>query len=1657
MSESSLSFASTQLFRNNLLGRNLKPYRIPGVFTPRGSTTYIANINDYNVIDSPGEILTNGTFSRDLYPLNEYGPTGGYKLNINFNNPPLTKDSNKGEYDPNDTQLDIINEFYIDAAFITNKYGPEGGYNSLVVIDDLQNNEKISLPYWDPPIFNPSSYSAYNILTKPNPSGSDGLLSEDSFIARLGAKSLKSAIENRISTETFKGIKGVNLLINGKPTPFNYNDFKITSPLEQREKDNEKLLSRIEGIYSPTSPIPGDYFQDINLNVPITLQVSGAIEQANQVLSNIFGTSGTFGPIPVKTIKPSEILLENTGNGQKSILFSSIEYNRYKPTYKDNVTSLLNNPNSVEFRASLIDSANDTINSSYYVGSRNSEPSTLNSPTNQVPVNPYGQQEQTPVYGPSEMAILYEGNRNLLTFGLDGKPSIDGGGIGGQFVWTSPKYKGNAGFKAIIGGGNGSLDKEFNQISSSYNKDQSTNITFKRGSILDNTQRLIDSADNVSGIAKLKHVGTAINQVSKVFNDGYKELTKGSRVVSYKDFTDGSEKGVEYCRVFTKDTPYYTYGDLQKTDGITTEGRRFTNSILDKTYNLNIAPIKGNDSTNIVDGKVKKYMFSIENLAWRTASKPGFTYDDLPACEKGPNGGRIMWFPPYDIKFNDSSTPSFTPVEFMGRPEPIYTYKSTTRSGTLNFKIIVDNPSVTNLIVEKQLKGANKERVNSIIDSFFAGCVKYDIYKLGLKFNTLKRSELVTYQELLQDPRLTDAEKKVITQEIQVANIDTVTETIKSTKNKEAVAEYIKKFGDLTFYFDNDIPKSADENYETTYKNYVSNFTKNYVSNSTSAFDETVTNSYCSRNKEFCQKQKQVNNFFKGIIEWNYNQLEEFITQTDKLIKEKIVKNITITFSGSASATATVDYNKRLSERRSSSVKTFLLQKKVGGVSLEDYIKSKNIIVKTTDLGEEVEVTPTANGIPFETVNCSQDITGSTSSAPNKVTSSSQIYAVNAMACRKVRISLNVTPNEEVDLEVKKEKPVTNIDTVTIQPSKPKPTKTIVEKIKEGISKKILRNLLTECDYFEVVKESDPIIYDSFKQKIKYFNPAFHSMTPEGLNARLTFLNQCVRPGETIPVIQDGKPVYNNAQNTSFGSPPILVLRIGDFYHTKIVPTSMAFTYEPLALDLNPEGIGVQPMIVNVSMGFNMIGGHGLAKPVEQLQNALSFNFYANTEIYDERAVATEDVTKLDKEIFNSISESEKPITVDNIENTQKNDGGSTIGEILTNIPVTSGQTGETSYQKVMDDLITTTKKYSETVVNQLEKILLSYNYGILQLTVKERLFTSGTTSGVTSSIIFTDKTDIFGNVNREKLIQNITLLLKEIETDINNETDPITSKLFNGGLFTDDQKRIVKGNLVSYLAKQLGFESGVYSILQEIVFVELELIKLIQKINLVTTNTDGKILDGGMIRIYNISPTDQISNIQNTQANNTPTNTLEELKYDYGNFNLYLRTFDSFLNEQKIVTNTYGSVPGNFSVISKDFDPTIENRRFFMVFSRILTDKNKKNDFIKEITNSPSLIEKLIDNFTDIVNDIADEYEDEINEEEKFYNKFKKTKEYKEYTEGVETLIYTKGKVRKFTYTTVPDTTKEETQKADLSQIYATTDSNTDKTTFDGKSKLDS
>ncbi|MFN9956494.1 MAG: hypothetical protein ACK55I_25630, partial [bacterium] len=156
-----------------------------------------------------------------------------------------------------------------------------------------------------------------------------------------------------------------------------------------------------------------------------------------------------------------------------------------------------------------------------------------------------------------------------------------------------------------------------------------------------------------------------------------------------------------------------------------------------------------------------------------------------------------------------------------------------------------------------------------------------------------------------------------------------------------------------------------------------------------------------------------------------------------------------------------------------------------------------------------------------------------------------------------------------------------------------------------------------------------------------------------------------MRPGDTIPTVSmDGnnaKLLYNDVTNSVFGAPPICVLRIGDFFHTKIAIDSISFSYEDAPFDLNPEGIGVQPMIANVSVQFNFIGAHGIKEPVAKLQNALSFNFYANTEIYDERAEVTEDIaSKYDAQTLSDIKD--QLGVLDDANKPRTNNKGDTIG-----------------------------------------------------------------------------------------------------------------------------------------------------------------------------------------------------------------------------------------------------------------------------------------------------------------------------------------------------------------------------------------------------------
>jgi hypothetical protein len=580
------------------------------------------------------------------------------------------------------------------------------------------------------------------------------------------------------------------------------------------------------------------------------------------------------------------------------------------------------------------------------------------------------------------------------------------------------------------------------------------------------------------------------------------------------------------------------------------------------------------------------------------------------------------------------------------------------------------------------------------------------------------------------------------------------------------------------------------------------------------------------------------------------------------------------------------------------------------------------------------------------------------------------------------------------------------------------------------------------------------MVYDSIKEKIRYFNPAFHSMTPEGLNARLTFLNQCTRPGETVPTIgADGKPKSNDAINTSFGAPPILVLRIGDFYNCKIIPENMSFTYEPLIYDMNPEGIGLQPMIVKVVMSFSMIGGHGLKEPIDQLQNALSFNYYANTEIYDERSTWTDDSWKaIDKKIIDSIEQSEQAATIQNVTNQTSNNGGTTIGEIITTVPVENGETGEISYQKIMDTLFDQTKEYIDAVPNLLEKVMLNTNQGIVQIISDDRLYKDGT---IKINLGQDASAPIYGAPN--KIDSQIKQIFEAVKLEIQNQSNPIINELNTVDWQAKDLSAVIT-NMTEYIdLLYTDFSNGIFTTIQELILLEQDYVQNIRKINLVADLTDGKIIDKGVPKPYTISGTDKVS--ESTVVQDNVSTTDEELWNDLGRLQLTLSEYDEFLMDKKIYEPINLEI-GDFYPINPEFaTSSSSDKLFFLVIGRIFDNKTKRQEFVDAVIKG-DLVEvkdpqKLKKKFEDIVDDYAKIYSKEISDEEKLYRNFKKSSEFKDYSNGLDEKLYPKGKTRKFTYTTVPQSNKE-TQSAAIQQLYSNTNSGPD-TTYIGKIKFNS
>ena len=627
---------------------------------------------------------------------------------------------------------------------------------------------------------------------------------------------------------------------------------------------------------------------------------------------------------------------------------------------------------------------------------------------------------------------------------------------------------------------------------------------------------------------------------------------------------------------------------------------------------------------------IKRCMFSIENLAWKDINVNAKVDDTgkpvLTKEQQGPLGGRIMWFPPYNLKFNENVGVNWEGNDFIGRGEQIYTYKNTERSGTLDFTILIDHPS----IVDKwaNVTESTREKEEELL-RFFAGCgeLKVDeettvpVYNRKTVNNDIERLTEEPVPPLKDETRLVVDPVPEVYQNFEKRFYVFFPNNLSGEDyidNPRVIEDYLfngysEKPGGYevsnSLHLNGCINMPEIVGRYVTFKYHVDKQTVNQNLRGKETNNEDIISfglndnfvGILSGNNE--EQKTILKQFFQleGYPEENIMNFKDAENELKKLITQEIRDkyDIKVTVNGFASAhggyvstAGGKDDNKRLSTKRANYVMSLL--------------KSYNIF--------------NPDDIRF----------GGNRTVP--VTNKS-INAFDAKAGRSAEVIISFTVKSDLMPE---SEPVL-IDGAVIVAEMPKKHRREIKRETQIVDvveyEKIsdASSFDNEYLYFKKLGSQDSLIKKNIVDKVKYFDPAFHSITPEGFNARLTFLHQCTRQGPTYSVADNsfsstdgnGKKQANFAGNLSFGRPPICVLRIGDFYYTKIIIDSLSINYDGgggVQWDLNPEGIGIQPMIANVTIGFKFLGGSDLSGPIERLQNAVSSNFFANTSVYDRKS-----------------------------------------------------------------------------------------------------------------------------------------------------------------------------------------------------------------------------------------------------------------------------------------------------------------------------------------------------------------------------------------------------------------------------------------------------
>jgi len=753
----------------------------------------------------------------------------------------------------------------------------------------------------------------------------------------------------------------------------------------------------------------------------------------------------------------------------------------------------------------------------------------------------------------ADFFIKYEDKDNPITPTNSWNPLIT---IGSSSDHVEYGYRESNHFKSPTNFGNTSVhyNNDSTDINSNINDDNGFNndTTLIWGSNID--------IDNKSSNTKTFGVQTGLLDYTRELMNDINLVKKEGQVIDITNAKFKNSDGMHYNGSGVWESPSdslvgSTIGMRQHT--MLNQYNRFAKAI---RYNGNNI-YGGNPNSTIYKTVVPKFhpiiddngktnnrnlMFSIENLAYNVLDS-GLCDDGskVPLSEVGlsePHHGRLMWFPPYNIQFMETTSSKFNSTTILGRNEPIYSYTGSERSGTLTFTLLVDYPPQLN---DNRYRGKDKHRA---ISEFFS-----------FGYNSLDNNVS------LQD----DYQAKINKLQIEIDKF----------KKPAEYAPTLNASGEFLISFMNDSPNTSDIDtvFDTMYKKNYEVKSGLYTIDDLDNSNGLNSNIYDTSNIYIDYTSGTQANLNIDVPQYSFNGSCPFNDFLIKTFTNPVFRQYySIQIEGSSTALYlgknSKEYNYNLSVRRTEAAKTFInarLKALLGSDVVVDFIlKPKGIA--------------SMNNVSKETIN----------SLSAKSERSVKITIVKNKGLITTRPQKLLNPEEEARLKV-------------LTTERDYYVKLLGDK---GGNIDRYNNLYSDSKVVAPNSTDGKIISGTKSISENAFKPCFHSQTPEDFHRRLTFLQQCMRQG-----MPQKTTTGNDIKNSIFGKQPILILRLGDFIHSKIVPETLTIDYNEMPWDMNPEGFGMQYLMCNVTLQIKIIGGQSLKGPIDILQNALSMNYYANS------------------------------------------------------------------------------------------------------------------------------------------------------------------------------------------------------------------------------------------------------------------------------------------------------------------------------------------------------------------------------------------------------------------------------------------------------------